>query len=222
MKITQTLTVAWALVLAGQIAAVDYSVAQGTPASQAKPAPTMKVDWLSEEVQDFVQRRATNPPRSLGVGDASKLSHLKLPVVAFDRPPGIVARAFGVEKRPERKRTIVTDRDNPHWYTIIDTYGDLTVVVEADLRIQQRLPADTKIYTPPAGLSAAPEVSLIESRIDEGMEGLTAEYTMYKFPDIPYRVTIECSKANKHHCADVKAIQRDRSALRIISARPPR
>lgn len=221
MKRTQTLMAFAAFAIASHFGVVDLAVAQGKSSVNAQPVPTMKIDWKSAEIQGFIQQRASNPPQSLDLQDESKLSHLKLPVIAFDRPPGIVTRAFGVEKRPGRKRQIVTDPSNPNWYTIIDTYGDLTVVVEADLRVQRRLPSDTKIYTPPAGLAVAPEVSLMEGKVDEGMEGLTAEYTIYKFPNIPYRVTIECSKENKQHCSDIVSIQQDRSALRIISARPP-
>lgn len=221
MKHTHTLMASATFAIASHFGAVDLAIAQGKSSAKEQPVPTMKVEWQSSEIQRFIQQRASNPLRSLGLQDESKLSHLKLPVIAFDRPPGIITRAFGVEKRPGRKREIVTDPSNPNWYTIIDTYGDLTVVVEADLRVQQRLPPDTKIYTPSAGLAAAPEVSLMEGKVDEGMEGLIAEYTIYKFPNIPYRVTIECSKKNKQHCADIASIQQDRSALRIISARPP-
>lgn len=182
----------------------------------------MKVDWKSPEIQKFIRERATNPPQSLGPDDEAKLSKLKLPVLAFDRPPGIVARAFGVARMPARKRQLVTDPDNPNWYTIIDTFGDVTISVDGDLRIQQQLPADTKIYTPPPGLSTEPDVNVIDRKVEEGMEGLIAEYIVHKFPDIPYRITIECSPQNKQHCADVKSILRDRTSLRIISARPER
>jgi hypothetical protein len=53
------------------------------------------------------------------------------------------------------------------------------------------------------------------------MEGAIAEYTVYKFPQIPYKVTIECTQRNKAMCRDVATIAKDRDLLKIISARPP-
>lgn len=191
------------------------------PGQAQSPQPMMAVDWNDQEIKNFVRDRQTNPPQSVGPEDEAQLSKLKLPVIAFDRPPGVISRAFGTDQLPRRDRKLVMDDDNPVWYTIVDTYGDVTVVVDADLRIQQELPEGTAIYTPQPSLSAAPEVNIIDRNVEEGMEGLIAEYTVRKFPDIPYKVTIECSPASKQHCTDADAILRDRDALRIISARPP-
>lgn len=181
----------------------------------------MSVDWNDQEIKDFVRDRQTNPPASVGPEDESKLSILKLPVIAFDRPPGVISRAFGTDSMPPRDRQLVMDPDNPVWYTIVDTYGDITVAVDADLRIQQVLPEGTPVYTPPPSAAAEPEVNVVDRAVEEGMEGLIAEYTIAKFPNIPYRVTVECSPASKQHCTDADAIARDRQSLRIISARPP-
>ena len=181
----------------------------------------MKVDWNDPEISSFVKNRATNPPRSVGPEDEAKLSKLKLPVLAFDRPPGIIERAFGLQAEPNLKRDIVTDPDNPVWYTVVDNYDGLTISVEADLRVQQHLPADTPIYTPAPSANQEPSINIIDGDVEEGMEGLIAEYTVHKFPDIPYRVTIECTRETKQHCEDKSEILKDRSQLKIISARPP-
>ncbi|KUO59556.1 MAG: hypothetical protein APF80_03440 [Alphaproteobacteria bacterium BRH_c36] len=194
--------------------------AQSPAGSKAAPG-MMDVNWNDPAIKSFVRDRQTNPPQSVGPEDEAKLSRLKLPVIAFDRPPGVVSRAFGAEALPARQRQVVMDPDNPVWYTIVDTYGDLTVVIDADLRIQQQLPAGTQVFTPPQGIAAEPHVSTVDRGVEEGMEGLIAEYTVLKFPDIPYRVTVECSPARKQHCTDEDAILRDRESLTIISARPP-
>jgi len=160
----------------------------------------MKVDWSDPEISTFIKDQATNPPLSVGPEDEVKLSKLKLPVLAFDRPPGVVERAFGLQAKPALKRDIVTDPDNPVWYTVVDSYDGLTISVEADLRVQQHLPADTAIYTPAPSATQEPSIDIVDGEVEEGMEGLIAEYTIHKFPDIPYRVTIECTRATKKHC----------------------
>lgn len=191
----------------------------------APPAPStpmiLTVDWNDPEIRNFLRDRKVSPPQSVSVEDEGILSKLQLPVLAFDRLPGVVNRAFAPQALPQRQRQIVTDPDNPVWYTIVDDYDGVTVTVDGDLRVQRVLPADTQIYKPPQGAAAEPEISVIDSHVEEGMEGLIAEYTVRKFPRIPYRVTIECSPAVKQFCADKNALLRDREALQVISARPP-
>ncbi len=214
--------IAAGIVLSGLFWAMDHGSAQQVVGAGKTPPKVMKVDWNNLEIQAFFDELETNPPRSLTSEDQVKLSKLKIPVIAFDRPPGIIDRAFGVERAPKRERQLVTDPDDPTWYTIVDTYGDVTITVDGDLRIQQQLPADTKIYTQSPGLAAEPRINIVDSEIEEGMEGLIAEYTVRKFPNIPYHVTIECAPEARQHCVDSLAIRRDREALRIISARPPK
>ncbi len=216
------LLIAAGSLFAGLFWAIGQGAAQQGQGARQTPPKVMKVDWDNPEIQTFFRERTTNPPRSLTPDDQVKLSKLKLPVIAFDRPPGIVDRAFRVTRLPKRKRQLVTDPDDPHWYTIIDTYGDLTITVDGDLRIQQELPADTKIYTGRPGLAAEPSVNVVDNNVEEGMEGLIAEYTVRKFPNIPYQITIECTQATRLHCFDSLALLRDRKGLRIISARPPK
>jgi hypothetical protein len=62
---------------------------------------------------------------------------------------------------------------------------------------------------------------VFDERSEEGMEGAIAEYTVYKFGQVPYKVTIECSKQNKAHCKDIAVIAKDKDLLKLISARPP-
>ena len=48
-------------------------------------------------------------------------------------------RAFSTEARPQLERTIITDEAEPVWYQIVDRYGDMTITVEADLRVQHAI-----------------------------------------------------------------------------------
>ena len=118
---------------------------------------------------------------------------------------------------------IYTDEMNPVWYQIVDTYGDVTVSVQADLRVQHAFGDDFKIYptTPPgAAPQAGPQVSVFDASQEEGMEGAIAEYTVMKF-GVPYTVTIECTAATKARCADTGQIAKDSELLKLIAATPP-
>ncbi len=210
------LAVAGTLMTAGAIHA-QTAAGGKSPASQQ-----IGVNWSDPEIASFVKDRGSRTLQSLTPEDEAVLSRLKLPVIAFDRPPGVVNRGFSADALPPRKRQIVSDPDNPVWYTIVDTYGDVTVTIDADLRVQRELSADTKIYTPPQGAAVEPDVNVIDSNVEEGMEGIVAEYSLKKFGEIPYRVTIECTPATKQLCADKAGILKDREGLQIISARPPK
>jgi hypothetical protein len=181
----------------------------------------VRVDWTSAEIRRFLDERATNPPVSVGSEEEAKLSRLRLPVLGFDRPPAVVGTAFAVGERPQLQRNIVMDEQQPVWYQIVDRYGDLTISVEADLRVQHDFPASYKVYGPGQGVGTEPQVSVFDERSEEGMEGAMAEYTVYKFGEVPYRVTIECTRRNKESCRDIATITRDRDQLKLLSARPP-
>jgi hypothetical protein len=185
---------------------------------------SIQVDWQSPEIAAFARERTANPPVSVGVGSAeeAKLARLKLPVLAFDTPPTTASNAFATGARPSLERTIITDDADPVWYQIVDRYGDMTITVEADLRVQHQFPSNYPIYGPSSqGAAAEPQVSVFDERTEEGMEGAIAEYTVYKFGQVPYKVTIECTQRNKAQCKDIAVISRDRELLKLISARPP-
>lgn len=182
----------------------------------------LSVDWQNPEIAGFVASRTTNPPVSVGSDQEAKLSRLKLPVLGFDTPPSLVANALGTGERPPLNRNIIMDESNPVWYTIVDRYGDLTVSVEADLRVQQEFPANFPIYGQAGqGATVAPQVSVFDDKAEAGMEGAIADYTVYKFPNVPYKVTIECTERTKETCRDVATIAKDQDLLKLLSARPP-
>ena len=185
---------------------------------------SIQVDWQNPEIAAFVRDRTANPPLSVGPGspDEAKLARLKLPVLAFDTPPATASNAFSTGTRPQLERTIITDEAEPVWYQIVDRYGDMTITVEADLRVQHQFPSNYPIYGPSSqGAAVEPQVSVFDERAEEGMEGAIAEYTVYKFGQVPYKVTIECTQRNKAQCKDIAVISRDKDLLKLISARPP-
>src|SRR5262249_43614581 len=153
-----------------------------------------------------------------GSADEAKLARLKLPVLAFDTAPATASNAFSTGARPQLERTIITDEAEPAWYQIVDRYGGLTITVEADISVQHQFPSNYPIYGPSSqGAAVEPQVSVFDERTEEGMEGAIAEYTVYKFGQVPYKVTIECTQRNKAQCKDIAVISRDKDLLKLIS-----
>lgn len=198
----------------------------GLSASAIGAEELIGVDWANPEIKAFLDDRAANPPQMLGPAEGSKLAKLKLPVLGFDAVPGLVAAMPSAGPQAAPERTVSIDEDNPVWYQIVDSYPGVTVSVSADLRVQHEFPADYPVYAtrePGAAPSAGPQVSVFDEETGgEGVEGYIAEYTIYKYPNIPYTVTVECTAETKEQCKNTDLISKDSSLLRLIEAQPPR
>jgi hypothetical protein len=199
---------ALALVVVGQALAADKLIS---------------VEWTNPEITSFVAANAANPPHSLGPTADDKLAKLKLPVLGFNATPGVAESTFRLGPRPATERDVVVDEADPVWYKIVETYGDVTVSVSADLRIQHEFPADFPIYenkSRAAAPTAGPAVNVFDDRSEGGEEGLLAEYTITKY-GVPYTVTVECSMEAKAQCRDTAQIAKDSELLTLIRANPP-
>lgn len=183
----------------------------------------LAVDWSDKEIKSYVDGQTKS--RSLKPDQEGQLSKLKLPALAFDAAPALVTRSLGPQADAQFDRQVVVD-DDQESYSIIDQFGpnkEITITVSASLKVQHKFPADYPVYQSQArGANIAPDapsVSVEESEI--GSDGVYADYTVMKFPSIPYTVRIECTGATKKECRDVAAIALDSKQLKIISARPP-
>lgn len=180
------------------------------------------VQWSDPEIRSFVATSA--PPRSLGPAADDRLSKLKLPVLAFEGTPGVVENTFRLGPRPATERDVVMDEENPVWYQLVERYGDVTVSVSADLRVQHEFSPDAfPVYenkSRGAAPQAGPVVSVFDDRDSGGEEGFLAEYTITKY-GVPYTVTIECTDAARDECRDTTQISKDSELLKLIRATPP-
>jgi hypothetical protein len=187
-------------------------------------ADQIKVDWSDPEIQKFSKERATNPPTTLGISQENRLNSLQLPVLAFDTVPQLVKNMSAPGLPPTApSRQVLMNEAEPTWYQINDQYADVSISVQASLTIHHEVSKDT-IYVPStpsgAGVQTDPQISVFDENGEPGFEGLIVEYTVYKFPDIPYTVTIECSKQAKEKCRDLPVIAKDKDLLTLIAVPP--
>jgi hypothetical protein len=179
----------------------------------------LKIDLNDSELVAF---RASPGARS--AADDPRLAGLQIPVLAFDGVPQIVKNVAGPEAKPTKPRSVITDAKQPFWYHLVDTYEGISIAVDADRRINQEVGKSFQIGPPKLGAEAAlgtkakPKISILDNHSEEGMEGMLIEYTVQKYPDIPYTVTIECSGKAKAQCKDVGVIANDQALLKLIAA----
>jgi hypothetical protein len=193
-------------------------------APQTARGDQITVDWTDPDIQKFAQQSKTNPP--LAPDLAAKVANLKLPVLAFASVPQVVKNASTPGAAPlTLSRQVITNDADPTWYQINDQYGDITISVLASLTINHSV-AKSMIYQPPAPSGAAsqndPTISVFDANGQPGSTGLIVEYTVYRFPNIPYTVTIECAQATKDKCGDLSVVAKDRDLLTLIAATPPK
>ena len=194
------------------------AIVLGTPRSVR--GDEVKVDWSDPEIQKFSKERASKPPTTLGISQENRLNSLKLPVLAFDTVPQLVKNtsASGLQPTAPSREVLLNEAD-PTWYQINDQYGDVSISVQASLTIHHDVSNDT-IYVPStrpdASVQSDPQISVFDENGEPGFEGLIVEYTVYKFPDIPYTVTIECTKQAKDKCSDLPVIAKDKDLLTLI------
>jgi hypothetical protein len=185
-------------------------------------ADQITVDWSNPDIQKFAQQGKPNFPLAPDI--ASKIAALKLPVLAFDSVPQLVQNASPAGKAPSAPtRQVITDASDPTWYQINDQYGDISISVLASLNVNREV-ANSTIYQAATQAAASPpgdpSISVLDNEPDS--TGVIIEYTVYKFPNVPYTVTIECAQAAKDKCKDLSVITKDRDLLTLIAAAPPK
>jgi hypothetical protein len=203
------------------VAIVTASAALTAALPVAAQQKSISVDWGNADIKAHVEGRANNSIAAALPEQEARISKLKLPVLGFDRVPQQAASAFGLSASAKPKRKLVMDDANPVWYQITERYGDVTITVEADLRLQADIPQGAKIFGGTPGAGKISPITVVDETTEPGMQGAIAEYTIYRYPNVPYRVTIECSKAKRDYCRNTDAIAKDQLALKLISARPP-
>jgi hypothetical protein len=199
---------------------------QSTQQSAQQEVSVLRVDWDSADIKRFKAQQAGGALKSASVSDAghAKLAGLQLPVLAFEDVPQLVRNALGSNARATKPRKVITDPATPVWYHLVDTYGDVSITVDADLRVNHAHDSDFRIHKRPLSMDGFKQggktkISVFDGAADEGMEGVIAEYTVHRFPDVPYTVTIECRGPAKAQCRDVATIDKDQALLKLVAVR---
>ena len=215
----------WGLAAAALLPIAPAAGQSAAPPPQQEVA-VLRVDWDDPELKRFAAAKAAGAAASASVTKAGhdKLAALRLPVLAFEQVPQLIRNALGPNAKTLKPRTVITDPAAPVWYNIIDHYGDISITIDADLRVNHAHDDDFRIHGRPLSLDGVKQggkskISVFDGAKDEGMEGVIVEYTVYKFPDVPYTVTIECRGAAKRQCKDVATIAKDQALLKVIAAR---
>jgi hypothetical protein len=178
----------------------------------------LSFDRNDPEIQAFVTQRAA-APRALAAEDAG-MAAVRIPVLAFDAVPVLVQRSLAPGTPPQRERSFITDPADPIWYSIEDDYGDIVITVKADARINHTFPEGYPLAPEAADPSAPPQISVLDGALEPGLEGLIAEYTVYKFPNLPYTVTVECAAHLREQCRDLSLLAQDKDSLRLQAVPP--
>jgi len=185
----------------------------------SKGQELLPVEWGNADVKAAMPRGGARSFRDSVAGiDSSKLDGLQIPVVGFSETPKLVRNVLGKDAKPTKPRAFISDAKTPYWYQLVDTYDGISIGIEADRRVNQ---SQVRDFGTKRSLSAdgPARVSIQDGSTEQGLDGVLISYTVARYPDIPYTVTIECTGAKKAQCKDIATIQKDQSLLKVIAAR---
>lgn len=174
--------------------------------------------WDDPELKAFLEQRETT--RSLNAEPESDRDRVKLPVLELKGAP--FGETRGLAPAEETPPVFLYDEKNPLWYQVTQTFGDVTVTIEADRRVLQKLEEKDQVTeaNPTRGLAAeSADVTVYDNAEEEGAPGYVAEYTVEKF-GVPYTVRVECTAANKAECADKAKVAETQALLKITGGSP--
>jgi hypothetical protein len=182
---------------------------------QAGAAEVMAVDLNDPAISAFKQRlqQSTNPANLNAKGQIREFSTivqrpelqgLKLPVLDLVGQPAFALQhsdkfdsSFSLENNGGfvPASTSVDERDKL-WYSITREYQKgVTVTITADLRVQGSANTTAPINSPKDN---QPEIIVAPEKSSEGPIG--AQINLYRFPNIPYVVDVECDVAQQRLC----------------------
>jgi hypothetical protein len=172
--------------------------------------------WDDPELKAYFASAPKAAPESAGPAD-----QIKLPVLELREPPENVKQTMGASPQAVAEPEIIYDPDNPVWYQATHNYGDVTVTIEADLRVRSAAPGTMTFESTTQGAqpSEEPEVIVYDDAEAEGTPGYFAEYTIEKF-GVPYTVRVECTAAVKAECADKAKVAATAALLTVKGGNP--
>ena len=149
-------------------------------------------------------------PGGESVVSGRKVPALALPVLDFTYPAVVGLGGFESGAAPETVREApVYDPRDPTTYSVRHIYGDVTIVVTADLNIQSSVDAKARAIAPD---NIEVEVA---QRGDPELPAI-ARVTLYKF-GIPYTIDIECGHAHAALCRNAKQLRALAERLALVS-----
>jgi hypothetical protein len=160
----------------------------------AQESRRIPVDYDDPALQAFMRAK----PRS--AKPLTGITPRDIPILDLVRPPFAGTTRALRKSSPSCRQTPITDED-PGWYAIRHDCGDLVITITGEQRVQARSAA-----APPAAL-AKPMVIQPASGDARVEGGFVAEITLYRYPNIPYAITVECTKATLALCTSEAELQ---------------
>lgn len=174
----------------------------------------LSVDTSDPAIQQFkAKAKSGAPPPADGAAPdevRQAVQGLKVPVLDVTKPPSLPAAGqpakgkagpkAGPQAGPQAtaKVTVSADKtEGKNWYSITREYPDkkVTITISADLRIHHA----PKDFVPSTKNKNTMRITPSPRR--QGDESFhAAQVTLYKFPNVPYVVDVECTKESRRVC----------------------
>jgi hypothetical protein len=162
-------------------------------------AELLSVDTSDPAITEFKQRGRESLSSLAPIELLKSLEGLKIPVLDFTKQPEFFTTKFKVLK--QSKLTFSADDKEKVWYSITREYKQpgVLLTISGDLRVQGRIGSEAKAAPARVEILAAG----VKGNKDEDF--IAAQINLYRYPNIPYVIDVECNSEYRFICAD-KAI----------------
>jgi hypothetical protein len=169
----------------------------------------LSVDTSDPQIQQFKAKVKSGAQPAAAAAAPDKVRQavqgLKVPVLDLTKPPSLPMTSPAAKKNAASAAspaaagvTVSADQtEAKNWYSITREYPDkkVTITISADLRIH---------HAPEGFVPSSKNKNTMQinpsPRGQKGEEFIAAQVTLYKFPNIPYVIDVECTKESRRIC----------------------
>jgi hypothetical protein len=197
--------------------------------SVAISVDVLSVDTSDPAIKQF-KAKAKNGPQPAAAAAPDELRKavqgLKVPVLDLTKPPSFPATSpatQGQAPAPEPaaapsapKLTVSADETGKNWYSITREYSNpkVTITISADLRVQHA----PKNFVASRKNKNTMEIIPSPRRPSKDEDFPAAKVTLYRYPNVPYVIDVECSLESRYVCESKQMLAKLTKSLGLIEA----
>jgi hypothetical protein len=187
--------------------------------SVAISVDVLSVDTSDPAIKQFKAKSGAQPEAVAAPDELHKaVRGLKVPVLDLTKPPSLPAThgqaPMAVPSPP--KLTVSADETGKNWYSITREYSNpkVTITISADLRVQNA----PKNFVASRKNKNTMEIIPSPRRPSKDEDFPAARVTLYRFPNVPYVIDVECSLESRYVCESKQMLAKLTKSLGLIEA----
>lgn len=191
-----------------ELVAILFSMVSGL---NAEGGELLSVNMSDPAIRDFLDHRG----RSISLMSSPELrtavAGLKIPILDFTQQPSLSAN--GVRSSEQPKLSFSADDDQKLWYSITREYKQrgVSITISGNLRVQARVESTSRPKPLPI------EIIPASKTVSKDEDFISAQINLYRFPNIPYVIDIECNPEARAFCTNRELLSKIPEKIGLIA-----